>query len=150
MPFEVQLDAPPAGYALELAPEDGQLFVSRLEGIPQQFLSLLPTDANAAPSMVDHLVAIIRKDLTATIYLNECEIHAQIRVARLVEAGEPVLEDDVIDIGRLSFEAVEFPTDAGVACVFSSGWRKGFFFDVEPLLMDGQDRQYEVEELLGS
>lgn len=165
MAFEVQLDAPPAGYVLESAlegetarvavreftsSEDGELFVSRLEGIPQQLLSLLPANARVAPSMVDHLVAIIRKDLTATVYLNECEIHAQIRVARPVEAGEPVLEDDVIDIGRLSFEGVKFPTDAGVACLFSSGWRKGFFFDVEPLLVDGQDREYEVEELLGS
>lgn len=34
--------------------------------------------------------------------------------------------------------------------MFSSGWRKGFFFDVEPLLSNGQDRGYEVEELLGS
>jgi hypothetical protein len=165
MAFEVQLDAPPAGYALESALEgetarvavreftssvDGELFVSRLEGIPQQLLSLLPADARVAPSMVDHLVAIIRKDLTATVYLNACEIHAQIRIARPMEAGEPVLEDDVIDISRLSFEGVKFPTDAGVACVFSSGWRKGFFFDVEPLLVDGQDREYEVEELLGS
>jgi hypothetical protein len=54
---EVRLDAPPAGYALESATEgqtahvavreftsseDGKVFISRLEGIPQQLLSLLP------------------------------------------------------------------------------------------------------------
>src|SRR5829696_4210773 len=138
MPFEVWLDAPPGGYTLESAAaegetvrvavreftssEDGELFVSRLEGIPQQLLSLLPPDVKASPSMVEHLVAIIRKDLTATIYLNECEIHTQIRVARPVEAGEEIIEDDVVDIVRLSFEGVEFPADAGLACVFSSGW----------------------------
>lgn len=166
MPYEIRLDAPPAGYALESATEegqtvrvavreftsseDGELFVSRLEGIPQQLLSLIPTGNRVQPSMVDHLVAIIRKDLTVTVYLNECETYAQIRVARKVEAGEPILEDDVVDINRFSFEGVEFPVDAGVVCVFSSGWRKGFFFDIEPLLKDGPDRKYEVEELLGS
>ena len=166
MPYEIRLDAPPAGYALESATEegqtvhvavreftsseDGELFVSRLEGIPQQLLSLIPPGNRVQPSMLDHLVAIIRKDLTATVYLNECEIHAQIRVARPVEAGDPIIEDDVVDISKFSFKGVEFPVDAGVVCVFSSGWRKGLFFDVAPLLKDGPDRKYEVEELLGS
>jgi hypothetical protein len=105
MPFEVRLDEPPAGYALESATEgetarvavreftsseDGELFVSRLEGIPQQLLSLLPPDARVKPSMVDHLVAIIHTDSTATVYLNECNIRAQIRVARPIEAGEEI------------------------------------------------------------
>jgi hypothetical protein len=163
--YEVRLDAPPAGYALESATEgqtarvavreftssgDGEVFISRLEGIPQQLLSLLPLDAQVRPSMIDHLVAIIRKDLTATVYLNECEIRMQARSARPLEAGEAIFEDDIVDIARLSFEGVEFPPDAGVACVFSFGWRKGFFFDVEPLGIDGPVREYDVGELLGA
>ena len=72
------------------------------------------------------------------------------RAARPLAAGEGVYEDDVVDIVCLSFEGVEFPPDTGVACVLSSGWRKGFFFDVGPLIADGSDRDYDVEKLLGS
>lgn len=166
MPHEIQLAELFAGYALETATEAGQtisvatreftssengeLFVSRLEGLPQQLLSLLPQNAAPSASMIDHLVAIIRKDLSATVYVNECEILVQMRASRKIEKGEEIYEGDVVDINKLVFEGVEFPPDAGLACVFSSGWRKGFLFDVDPLLPEGQDREYKVEELLGS
>lgn len=165
MPFEVRLNAPPAGYALETAlegetaraavreftsSEDGELFISRLEGLPQRLLSLLPSSVGVKPSTVDHLVAIIRKDLSVTVYVNECKILAHVRASRPIEADEEIYEDDIVDIDSVSFEGVNFPADAAIACVFSSGWRKGFFFDVTPLAPNGSDREYEVEKLLGS
>lgn len=165
MPHEVRLNELPAGYALETATEgqtarvavreftsseNGELFVSRLEGLPQQLLSLLPQDDRPQASMIDHLVAIIRNDHSATVYVNECEVLAWVRSSRAIEKGEEVYESDFVDIDRLAFEGVEFPPDAGLVCVFSSGWRKGFFFDIEPLLTDRPNREYEVEKLLGS
>lgn len=165
MPHEVKLNEIPAGYALETAQdgqpvsvavreftssEDGELFISRLEGLPQQLLSLVSPVAVLQASTIDHLVAVIRKDHSATVYVNECKVLTHVRVKRKIDKGEYVSEDDIADINRLTFEGVEVPPDAGVVCVFSSGWRKGFFFDVAPLDAEGSDREYDIEELLGS
>lgn len=79
MPFEIKLDDLPAGYTLSAArkgekvnvavrdftsSEDGDQFIKCLEGFPSQILSKLPKSANITPSVVDHLLAIIRKDKT--------------------------------------------------------------------------------------
>jgi hypothetical protein len=163
MPFEVRLNEPIHGYTLDsglegqevrvrfaefTSSQDGELLVSRLEGIPQQLLSLLPPTARITPSIIDHLVAIIRKDLTATVYVNECDIHITTRAGRDLKAGEAVTHDAIVDIDRLSFKGVAFPADAGVVCLFSSGWRKGFYFDLSPLIPDKPDRTDAREEEL--
>jgi hypothetical protein len=84
MPFDVVLDAPPAGYAMhhssgvEGAPaliavweftssEDGELFLSRLEGFPMELIAKPSPEANISPSVIDHLIAVIRKDLRTTV-----------------------------------------------------------------------------------
>src|SRR3990172_1724694 len=119
MPYEIRFDSPPAGYALDSAQgkgsrlrvtfreftstEDGELFVSRLEGFPNQILSMLPPDPNRTPSKIDHLLAIIRPDLSAMVYINECDLLLRIRAARAIKAGEPVFEDDIADIESLQF-----------------------------------------------
>jgi hypothetical protein len=54
-------------------------------------------------------------------------------MGRSVEAGEAVYESDLIDIESLVFKDVDFPADAGILCLFSTGWRKGLFFDFGPL-----------------
>lgn len=174
MPHEVRLpgESPTVGYAVDAgaregeevrvssteftSSEDGEIFVTRLEGIAQELLSALPEKARLQPSQVDHLVGIYRKDMTATVYLNECFIRAQVRSARTIDAGELVTEDDIADIASASFvvrktgEEVVFPPDAGLVVVFSSGWRKGLFFDQAPLLPDGKERDYDVGKALGS
>jgi len=168
VPHEVRLlgESPTLGYAVDAAAregeevrvssteftssEDGEIFVTRLEGIAQELLSALPEKARVQPSQVDHLVGIYRKDMTATVYLNECFIRAQVRSARRIEAGELATEDDIADVLSASFvvrangEEVVFPPDAGLMVVFSSGWRKGLFFDQAPLLPDGKERDYDV------
>lgn len=52
--------------------EDGELFISRLEGFPSQLLGLLP--GHVLPSTIDHLVAVIRRDRSATVWVNECPV----------------------------------------------------------------------------
>jgi hypothetical protein len=174
VPHEVRLpgESPSLGYTIDAAAgegeevrvrsteftssEDGELFITRLEGLPQELLSALPEEARVQPSQVDHLIGIYRKDMTATVYLNECSITAQMRSARAIEAGEMATEDDIADVLSASFvvratgEEVVFPPDAGLVVVFSSGWRKGLFFDQAPLLPDGEERGYDVGMTLGS
>lgn len=174
MPHEVRLpgERPSVGYALDAAPgeghtirvastefttsADGETFVTRLEGVPQDLLSALPQKARVSPSKVDHLVGILRKDMTATVYVNECDIKAQMRSARPVEVDEPLGEDDLVDLASVSFvdpaseDEIFFPPDAGLVVVFSSGWRKGLYFDLDPLRDEVGERGYDVGARLGS
>lgn len=62
----------------------------------------------------------------------------------------PIGEDDIVDIDSVRFEGVSAPPDAAVVCIFSSGWRKGLFFDVSPLSAEAHAREYDLEKILGS
>ena len=93
MPVEIDLGMPPAGYAAAPAratdttaviqyreftsTEDGQHFVQRLEGFPDDILQKFPAPIPA--SKVDHMLALCRRDGTATVYLNELEFRASVR-----------------------------------------------------------------------
>ena len=166
MPYDIFLDQPPAGYALGsskgaggkipvqfiefTSSEDGQHFIQRLEGWPNILLRQVGADRYISPSQVDHMLAIIRRDNTATVYLNELPIKARIRVSRAIEAGVPVYKDDVVDIEEMDPGGVEIPSDAGVVFVFSVGWRKGLFYDLGPLGSDEPViRAYDINSLLG-
>ena len=174
MPHEVRLpgERPTLGYSLDASPgeghkvrvataeftssADGETFMSRLEGVPQDLLFALPPGARVSPSQVHHLVGVVRKDNTATVYVNECEIKGLARSARAIEEGEPATEDDMVDLLSVSFvdtgsgEEVVFPPDAGLVVVMSSGWRKGLYFDLDPLRDGAGERDYDVGRELGS
>lgn len=165
MPYQITLDWRPAGYSLENATEgqpvrvvvreftsseDGELFISRLEGFPSELLGRLPANAGVRPSSVDHMLAIIRPDLRTDVYVNECNVVAMIRAARDLRAGEPVREDDIVDITTLKLQGVEVPAEAAVVCVLSAGWRKGLFFDLTPLGPGQPAREYDLWKVLGS
>lgn len=166
MPYHITLDALPAGYALDSArgggsvrvaiieftsSEDGDLFISRLEGGPADIISKLPKEARVIPSMIDHLLAIIRRDRTATIYVNELPFIAEIRTKRVsIEKGQIITEDDVADIQALRPQNVEIPADAGIIFAFSYGWRKGLFFDLQPLVDLDSSRKYDISRVWAS
>jgi hypothetical protein len=167
MPVEFVLDAPPAGYSMANASgvegnpawiavreftssEDGDLFVSRLEGIPSQLIAKIPPELGVRASTVDHMLAVIRSDLRTTLYVNECTLAVRARFGRRIEAGEPVYNKDIIDIDSLMFDGVDIPEDAAVVVVISDGWRKGLFFDFAPLGPDTPKRDYDLNKLLGS
>ena len=148
MPVEIDLRMPPAGYAAAPAratdttgliqyreftsTEDGQHFIQRLEGFPNDILQKLPAPIPA--SKVDHMLALCRRDGTATVYLNELEFRTSVRWrgSRSVAAGEAVTTDDFVDVERLEL-GVQVPRDAGALFVFSVGWRKGLFYDFGPV-----------------
>ena len=162
MPFEIDLEGPLGGYARTYAragesvevcvreftsTEDGQHFIQLLEGIANGVLQELPTPIN--PSQVDHMLAIYQRNGKVDVYLNELELKASTRIGRSVEAGQPVMKDDVIDIVGLDL-GVPIPNDTGVLFLFSIGWRKGLFFDFGPVgKPDSLPREYDVAAAFG-
>ena len=165
MPVEIDLGMPPAGYAAApkratdttaaiqfrefTSTEDGQHFIRRLEGFPNDILEKLPTPTSA--SQVDHLLALCHRDGTATVYLNELELRASVRWrgARSVDAGEPVTRNDFVDVERLEL-GVQVPKDVGALFVFSVGWRKGLFYDFGPVGgPSSRPREEDISVVLG-
>lgn len=162
MPVEINLGMPPAGYAITGArsgenvavqfleftsTEDGQHFIQRLEGIPSDILKRL--SPSISPSQVDNMLAICRRDGTATVYVNEVVQRARVRASGPVEAGAIVTKNDIVDVDRLELD-VQISDDAGVVFVFSVGWRKGLFYDFGPIGgPDPQPRQYDLAAMFG-
>lgn len=165
MPYTIKLDLRPTGYSLSaakrgekvqvayrefLSSEDGDVFISRLEGFPTQIVEKLPPSAGITCSTIDHLFAIVRKDNEWIVFANELPIIAKTRIRRAIKAGEPVFESDIVDIDEFKFDGVEIPDDAGVFVVFSKGWRKGLFYDLGPLQQEPVYRNYDFWRQLGS
>lgn len=161
MPFDITLANLPGGYALHDAKdgevvhvvmreftssEDGEHFIARLDGWPTRLVSHLQRRANVRVSEIDHLVAVIRPDRTATVYVNELPIKASVRATRAIRPNEDVTENDIGDIQSVDF-GIEFPKTAGTLVIMSAKWRKGLFFDFAPLNGQG-DRPYDIVELL--
>ena len=164
MPFEIQFDMLPGGYTAEsgrpgetlpvivrefTSSEDGNLFVSRLEGLPRDILNKLPNASFHMEATTDHLFAIIRSDRTATVYLNDLPHTLLIRAKRAINAGDFVTLDHILDVTKVKLTGITVPPDAGVLAVFSSGWRKGFYFDLAPLFGPRSPRSYDLESMLG-
>lgn len=167
MPFKITFDNIPAGFCLNTArpgemadvvlreftsSEDGDLFISRLEGMGGQVLPLLQKQANiiVRPSSIDHLLAVISRDKTADIFINELDIRCEFVTKRDLKAGEPVSTDDIADIRRMVFEGLDIPVDAGIIFIFSAGWRKGLFYDLGPAQpFQPITRTYDLSVYLG-
>src|ERR1051325_35529 len=165
MPVEFTFELPPAGYMMtNAAPgdmtwiavreftssEDGDLFISRLEGVPAQVIGRIPPELGVRASTVDHMLLLIRPDLRATVYVNECGIKLLARFGRRIEAGETVYDNDIIDIDSLMFDDIDIPDDAAILTILSAGWGKGMFFDFGPLGPGTPKRNYDLAKLLGS
>jgi len=95
------------------------------------------------------MLAIIREDGKATVYINESKLVARVRVARPIKAGESVTKSDIVDVDGLELN-VPIPEDSGVLFIFSIGWRKGMFYDFGPISgPDRQPRTYDISTTLG-
>jgi hypothetical protein len=164
MPFEIQFDFLPGGYAAEngrageqlpvivrefTSSEDGNLFVGRLEGLPRDVIAKLPGAGFNLEATVDHLLAIIRPDRTATVYLNDLPYTLLGRAKRAVNAGDPVTLDHILDVTKIKLNGITVPPEAGVLAILSAGWRKGFYFDLAPLHGGRTPRTYDLESVLG-
>ncbi|HEV3436668.1 MAG TPA: hypothetical protein VG122_04875 [Gemmata sp.] len=163
MPHEVILNALPAGISTNaaragekvrvqssgfLSSEDGQNLIAQLEQFPTGLL-LKAVGDRISPSQVETMLAVIRRDMTATIYVNELRPVLTTKIGRSINRGDPVLKDDIIDITRVKL-GVDVPNDAAILFVFSWGWRKGLFFDFNPVTPKAESREYDLEEYLGA
>lgn len=169
MPFNIVLDDLPAGYSISAtkkgedatvvtreftSSEDGDLFISRLDGIPSHIINLVSksiSNLHISFSRIDHLLAVINKDKTATVYINEIPLQTIVSLKKAgVNAGEIIYHDDIAEILRVKLGELEIPEDVGIVFVFSVGWRKGLFFDFNPLVKEElHSRGYNLEVLLG-
>ncbi len=165
MKFDIQLGTRFAGYATNsckpgenvcivhkefLSSEDGDLFISRLEGFPSLLLNRIREIHKVviAPSSVDNMLAILRKDGVATVQI-DAPMRALMQVKRPIEAGQAVYHNDIADIRELVFDNIEIPADAGVMVLFSVGWRKGLFYDFFSPSDKRVKRDYDLSKLLG-
>jgi hypothetical protein len=159
MPYDIKFDTRPAGVCVEavrkgetvkvrvvefVSEEDGDTLIDRLEGFVSDFLARLPADPPLQPNQVQHLLAIVRSDNTATVYVNELKPRGMVQVKRDFKAGDAVFADDIADVHRMDFEGVTIPDDAGFLLYFSVGWRRAVFFDLAPLAPDRRPREYDV------
>jgi hypothetical protein len=164
MPVEVKIGGVPAGYPVKSArkgehcsiivreftsSEDGDLFISRLEGFPSELIGLIPDECHIHCSTVDNLLAIIRRDRTVTLYVNELQVKLGVRAKCTVTAGQAVIADDIADIETYEFVGVDIPPDSGIIVLFSEGWRKGLYYDFAPLHGEiATPRDYDLGRLL--
>lgn len=113
--------------------DDGERFIARVEAIVDGVLQHLPVGKRIPPSQIDHVLAVLRRDGTATVYMNELRFTAMVRAVRGIAARSLVTKDDIVEIDRLEFDGVEIPDDCGIVFLMSVGWRKGLFYDFGPL-----------------
>jgi hypothetical protein len=166
MPHEITFDNLPAGYAAESVPkgstsikvqsvgfassEDGDKLIRLLDGISDAIISRLPKAAGIQASRIDHLIAVIRKNKTATVYVNEVTFIGHVQSMKTLNPGDPIFSDDIADIIKVEPQGITIPTDAGLVVIISNGWRKGLFFDYSPIMPQATGpRTYNVEILLG-
>lgn len=168
MPFDLILDDVPAGYSVSAtkkgetasvitreftSSEDGDLFISRLDGIPSHLINLASKsipNLHISFSTIDHLLAVINKDKTTKVYINEIPMISIVSLKKAgSEAGEVIYHDDIAEILRVKLGELEISEGAGIVFVFSEGWRKGLFFDFNPLVKeDFTSRGYDLEVVL--
>jgi hypothetical protein len=160
MPFEVKLEKPFAGFAVDAAlpgqqmliqtagfrtSSEGEPFIRILQGLSHHVLpagSMLPSD-------VHHFLIVAGPDGKLTVYVNELEIRSKIQAQHSKQAGEVVWSTDIADIVEVSI-GVDIPADHGMCLLFSVGWRKGLYFDFVPLAPERRPRDYPIGPVLGA
>jgi hypothetical protein len=99
------------------------------------------------PTTINHLLVVIRPDLSCTAYVNELRIRDAVKTTREMKRGEIVYVGDISDVSSVDL-GVAIPTDAGVVLVRSFEWKRSLFFDFGPLLPELGPRAYPIERAL--
>jgi hypothetical protein len=112
---------------------DGSKFIELVEMLSEHFLS-----SRLHTSTVDHLLFFLNRKNEGILYLNELTFIQTITYGKDIQKGEAVLEDHIVDVHRLELvgadgSPVVVPDDCGVIFLFSIGWRKGLYFNFQPL-----------------
>ena len=165
MKFDIKLETLLAGYSTVsckpgeflwiiqkefVSSEDGDLLISRLEGFPSLILNKIKEQHKIIiiQSSIDNMLAIFRKDKSATIYIN-APMKALMQSKKSVNAGQVIYRNDIADVRELVFKDINIPDNVNVMVLFSVGWRKGLFYDLVPLSAPDGKREYNLNQLLG-
>ena len=168
MPTQLTFDEIPAGVSLTgalkdedfllsskayLSSEDGNDFISHIEAVWGYF-SEVYRPSGVLPSQVDHFLAVIDRNRTATLYLNELQQRAMARAKRPIEAGQHVSRDDIAGVEELVFldsagTQIEIPPENGIVLILSEGWRKCLYYDFAALLPETPPRSLNISRLFG-
>jgi hypothetical protein len=116
--------------------------LSRLEAFQRHIFTQIPDLPR--PGLIDHLLVIIRPDLSGTAYVNNMSMIAEVRTTRAVEKQAPVFMSDISTIRSVDL-GIEIPDDAGFIHVCSHGWARSLFYDLGPLIPDAGNRIYDVK-----
>lgn len=130
--------------------EDGGQFIDRLEEMSRTFLNR----AGIMASQIDNFLLILDKKNQATLYCNEFIFTPLVRANRIMDAGEHVHEDDLVDFEALELftrdkKKVVIPEDCGVIFMFSIGWRKALYFNFTPLHPNASEKLTEMPQVFG-
>jgi hypothetical protein len=128
-----------------LSPDDAFDVQETLEKLNAGLLDKIP--GLPARSQIDNLLIVIKRDLTAVAYVNEPQARAKVRVARAVEKGQPVRNEDIAEVVEVEVD-VEVPDDAAIVAVRSFGWRRSLYFDFGPLAPEPQGRIGPLRQVL--
>lgn len=127
-----------------LGPTDPAL-LDRLEQLHQAVFSKIRQ--LPIPSVIDHLLILIKPDLSCTAYVNELQIQAMVRINRAIEAGKAVTRNDITEVTAVNL-GVEAPPDNGVIVVRSAGWGRSLYYDLGPLHPEHGPRKFPLEQAL--
>jgi len=136
-----------------LSSEDGNDFLTHIEAVWGYFANEL-RPSGVQPSQVDHSLAVIDRDKTATAYLNELRQQGSVRVKRSIQAGQHVFPDDIAGVEELMFHdsggtAIQISPASGLVLILSVGWRKCLYYDFEALDPDTPPRSFNMPRLFG-
>jgi hypothetical protein len=144
MPADLRLPFRPAGISTNhaladqtvqirirelLGPDDADL-VPHLEQLQAGVFSRLP--GLPAPPRIDHMLLVIRPDLSVRLYVNELNVVETMSATRPIQAGSTVYLSDVSDVTAVDL-GIEVPDDAALVLVRSFSWKRSLYFDLAPL-----------------
>lgn len=160
MRIEFSLAEPTIGWALHsatptemlavrsaavISPDDAREIQEVLDKLNAGLLDKIP--GLPARSQIDNLLIVIKRDHTAVAYVNEPHPRVKVRVARAVEAGEPLRNGDIAEVVEVELN-VDIPDDAGIVAVSSFNWRRSVYFDFGPLAPQPQERIGPLRQIL--
>ncbi len=162
--YHIKLDEILAGYSLSTSQggelvsvqyrgivlqSEGREFIRKAEGVVNRILSKLPVFIS--PNDVKTLVVIIRQNLEADVYINECDVTASAVVSKNVNKGDPVTKSDLYHIHSVNLSDINFPNDCSYIVLLTNGWDRIFYYDFGPTI--GSDDwkliDYDVNRVLG-
>ncbi len=114
-----------------LTPADGERLQSVLEEASNVFL---PSHSpKVVESRIGDMIAVLHQNCEVDVFINEAKFMAKVQPKHGLTVGDLVLADTIADVREVVLQNIEVPEDAGVFVVMSIGWRRGVFYDFEPL-----------------